>query len=112
MATIKSLSEGTVHKIATNQVVVSLAIGVKELVENALDAGATQLQVRFGDLGVAYFEVSDNGSGIELAHYKEVVARHSTSKLSEFDDLDNIGTFGFRGEALAALAAISGMRII
>ena len=68
-----------------------------------------QLQVRFGDLGVAYFEVSDNGSGIEPVHYGEVVARHSTSKLNEFDDLDSIGTFGFRGEALAALAAISGM---
>ena len=95
---IKNLSDGTIHKIATNQVVVSLAIAVKELVENSLDAGATQLQVRFGDLGVTFFEVSDNGHGIDPDVYDEVVARHSTSKLTEFNDLDNIGTFGFRGE--------------
>ena len=69
------------------------------------------MTVKFSDFGTSYFEVLDNGTGISSDAYETVVARHSTSKLEKFDDLESISTFGFRGEALAALSAISSLKI-
>lgn len=111
MGSIQNLDDSTIHTIATNQVVVSLSVAVKELVENSLDAGATVINIKFGENGKEYFEVTDNGTGIDPENYEKVVARHCTSKLEAFDDLESIGTFGFRGEALSALAAISTLTI-
>ena len=67
--------------------------------------------MKFSDFGTSYFEVLDNGTGISSDAYETVVARHSTSKFERFDDLESISTFGFRGEALAALSAISSLKI-
>ncbi len=108
---ISELDEKTVHSLSTNQVVVSLAVAVKELVENALDAKADKITVTLVDNGVELIEVKDNGSGISADNYDKIAMRHATSKLQEFDDLEAIGTFGFRGEALAALGAISTLKV-
>ena len=108
---ISELDEKTVHSLSTNQVVVSLSVAVKELVENALDAKADKITVTLVDNGVELIEVKDNGSGISKDNYDKIAMRHATSKLQEFDDLEAIGTFGFRGEALAALGAISTLKV-
>ena len=86
MGSIQNLNESTIHSLSTNQVVVSLSVAVKELVENSLDAAATVITIKFGDGGTEFFEVADNGTGIEPHNYENVVARHSTSKLESFDD--------------------------
>ncbi|KAH9837617.1 DNA mismatch repair protein MutL [Rhodofomes roseus] len=104
---IKALDGGAVHKISSGQVVIDLQTAVKELVENSLDAGATSLEVRFKDHGVASFEVIDNGSGIAPEDYDAIALKHHTSKLSSFADLTSVSTFGFRGEALSSLCALS-----
>lgn len=86
-ARIVAIDAGAVHRICTGQVVLDLATGVKELVENALDAGATAVDVRLVDHGQALFEVSDNGCGIEPADFASLCRRHHTSKLAAFEDL-------------------------
>ena len=86
-------------------------MAVKELLENALDAGATKITVRLVDNGMELIEVKDNGSGIDSENFEKVAMRHATSKISKFDDLEKLDTFGFRGEALAALAAISTLKM-
>jgi len=106
-STIKALDVGSVHRISSGQVVIDLQTAVKELVENSLDAGATSLEVRFRDHGVASFEVIDNGSGIAPKDYDAIALKHHTSKLSSFSDLASVSTFGFRGEALSSLCALS-----
>ncbi|THH06569.1 hypothetical protein EW145_g3991 [Phellinidium pouzarii] len=80
---------------------------VKELVENSFDAGATSIEVKFRDYGVKSFEVIDNGSGIAPDDYDNVALKHCTSKLSTFEDLTTVRTFGFRGEALSSLCSLS-----
>ncbi|KAI0692134.1 hypothetical protein C8T65DRAFT_745273 [Cerioporus squamosus] len=106
-AGIKPLDAGSVHKISSGQVVVDLQTAVKELVENSLDAGATNLEVRFKEYGLESFEVVDNGSGIPPEDYDSVALKHHTSKLSSFTDLESVATFGFRGEALSSLCALA-----
>lgn len=108
---ISALDEQTVHTLSTNQVVVSLQVAVKELVENALDAGATRITVRLVENGLELIEVRDNGSGIDGENFDRIAMRHATSKIQAFDDLEKLNTFGFRGEALAALAAISTLKM-
>lgn len=95
------------HRIHSGQVILSLESALKELVENALDAGATQIDVRIKDGGLESLEVIDNGSGISEHDWENVGLKHRTSKLSHFDDLSSVTTFGFRGEALSALCALS-----
>src|ERR1700744_2199366 len=112
MATIKAIEAKSVHQIQSGQVIVDLCSVVKELVENRLDAGATAIEVRFKNNGLDSIEVQDNGAGIAPANYENVALKHFTSKLSSYDDLSNLRTFGFRGEALSSLCALSTFSII
>lgn len=105
---IKAIDALTAHRITSGQVVIDLQTAVKELVENSLDAGATNIEVRFKDHGLDSIEVIDNGTGIASSDYDVVALKHHTSKLSSFEDLNSVTTFGFRGEALASLCALSG----
>ncbi|CZR46454.1 uncharacterized protein FPRO_11903 [Fusarium proliferatum ET1] len=132
MATIKQIDGHTVHQIQSGQVIVDLCSVVKELVENSVDAGATSIggyptvpieqsigsnkwsiltdlptDVRFKNQGLDLVEVADNGSGIAPANYPSVALKHHTSKLSSYSDIATLETFGFRGEALASLCALS-----
>ncbi|XP_065887523.1 mismatch repair endonuclease PMS2-like [Dysidea avara] len=109
---IKKIDAGDVHKICSGQVVLSLAVAVKELVENALDAGATLIEIRLKEYGKETVEVIDNGSGILPANYEVLALKHCTSKISEFADLATVGTFGFRGEALSSLCALSDLVVV
>ncbi|KAH6607892.1 hypothetical protein Trco_004205 [Trichoderma cornu-damae] len=107
MATIKQIDGRSVHQIQSGQVIVDLCSVVKELVENSIDSGATIIDVRFKNQGLDAIEVQDNGSGISPANYSSVALKHYTSKLSTFSDITSLQTFGFRGEALASLCALS-----
>ncbi|XP_017027389.1 mismatch repair endonuclease PMS2 [Drosophila kikkawai] len=108
---IKAIAKDTVHKICSGQVVLSLAVAVKELVENSIDAGATLVEIKLKDQGLQGVEVSDNGSGVEEANLEGMTAKYHTSKIREFVDLLGVETFGFRGEALSSLCALSDMVI-
>ncbi|KAH9887819.1 DNA mismatch repair protein MutL [Xylariomycetidae sp. FL2044] len=107
MATIKAIESTTVHQIQSGQVIVDLCSVVKELVENGLDAGATNIEVRFKNQGLDSIEVQDNGSGITKENYETLALKHYTSKLTTYSDLSSLQTFGFRGEALSSLCALS-----
>uniref|UniRef100_A0A182MVK9 MutL C-terminal dimerisation domain-containing protein n=1 Tax=Anopheles culicifacies TaxID=139723 RepID=A0A182MVK9_9DIPT len=109
---INAIDKETVHRICSGQVVLNLAIAVKELVENSLDAGATLIEVKLRACGAELIEVSDNGSGVEEKNFEGLTAKYHTSKLKEFTDLESIETFGFRGEALSSLCALSDMVIV
>ncbi|XP_075224160.1 mismatch repair endonuclease PMS2 [Lycorma delicatula] len=109
---IKPISKGVVHRICSGQVVLNLAIAVKELVENSLDSGATAIDVRLKDYGSELVEVSDNGSGVYADNFQFLTLKHHTSKLEDFSDLLSVETFGFRGEALSSLCALSEVSII
>nr|AAC19245.1 mutL homolog PMS2 [Drosophila melanogaster] len=108
---IKAIGKDTVHKICSGQVVLSLAVAVKELVENSIDAGATLVEIKLKDQGLQSVEVSDNGSGVEEMNLEGMTAKYHTSKIREFVDLLGVETFGFRGEALSSLCALSDMVI-
>ena len=90
------MSTSTMQRICSDQVIVDLPSALKELIENALDAGATRLDVRLKEHGVELLEVADNGRGISSADLDGVALRHTTSKLKEFDDLQRLSSFGFR----------------
>ncbi|MBT3277783.1 MAG: DNA mismatch repair endonuclease MutL [Phycisphaerales bacterium] len=107
MARINQLSKHLVNKIAAGEVIERPASVLKELVENALDAGATRIDVVIEDGGKALIQITDNGSGISHKDLPLAFAPHATSKLSNEDDLFAIQTMGFRGEALASIASIS-----
>ncbi|KAI1736591.1 hypothetical protein F4680DRAFT_431933 [Xylaria scruposa] len=107
MATIKPIEAKTIHQIQSGQVIVDLCSVVKELVENSIDAGATNIEVRFKNQGLDAVEVQDNGSGISKENYDTLALKHYTSKLSTYSDLESLETFGFRGEALSSLCALS-----
>ncbi|KAI5999252.1 DNA mismatch repair protein MutL, partial [Pisolithus albus] len=104
---IRAIDAHTVHRITSGQVVIDLQSAVKELVENSLDAGATAIEVRFQNYGLKSIEVIDNGSGIAPRDYEGIALKHYTSKLSSFEDVSRIVTFGFRGEALSSLCSLS-----
>jgi len=106
-ATISAIDSISIQKITSSQVVVDLQTAVKELVENSLDAGATAIDVKFKNYGLESFEVSDNGTGIREEDLDTVGLNHHTSKLSSFEDLAQVKTFGFRGEALSSLCALA-----
>lgn len=108
---IAPLARADVHRISGAQVVLDLRAVVKELVENALDAGATSIEVRFKEHGRDLIEVADNGSGIARADYATLALPHHTSKLAAFEQLCEVSTFGFRGEALAALCSLADVSV-
>ncbi|KAF8129881.1 DNA mismatch repair protein MutL [Boletus edulis] len=103
---IRAIDAHSVHHISSGQVVIDLQTAVKELVENSLDAGATSIEVRFQHYGLKTIEVVDNGSGIAPKDHDSIALKHYTSKLSSFEDLSRVLTFGFRGEALSSLCAL------
>ncbi|KAK0629671.1 hypothetical protein B0T17DRAFT_575280 [Bombardia bombarda] len=109
---IKAIDHSTVHQIQSGQVIVDLCSVAKELVENGIDAGATAIDVRFKNQGLDAIEVQDNGSGISSQNYESIALKHYTSKLYTYDDLSTLQTFGFRGEALSSLCALSIFTIV
>ncbi|KAI0132350.1 hypothetical protein BJ170DRAFT_613581 [Xylariales sp. AK1849] len=112
MATIKAIEARSVHQIQSGQVIVDLCSVVKELVENSVDAGATNIEVRFKNQGLDCIEVQDNGAGISPQNHETLALKHYTSKLSTYEDLTSLQTFGFRGEALSSLCALSKFSVI
>ncbi len=104
---IKLLDDALINKIAAGEVVERPASIVKELVENSIDAGATNIFVEIEEGGKSVIRVTDNGSGMDKEDALLCLERHATSKISTTDDLFNINTLGFRGEALASIAAVS-----
>ena len=104
---IKQLSAEVIGQIAAGEVVERPAAAIKELVENSMDAGATAITVEIRDGGITYFRVVDNGSGIQPSDIRLAFSRHATSKIAQADDLYGIRTLGFRGEALASIAAVA-----
>ena len=104
---IQLLSEEVIGKIAAGEVVERPSAAIKELVENSLDAGASAVTVEIRDGGISYFRVTENGSGIAQGDIRLAFERHATSKLTRAQDLTSIQTLGFRGEALASIAAVA-----
>jgi DNA mismatch repair protein PMS2 len=105
---IKAIDKDSIHQICSSQVIVELCVAVKELVENSLDAGASLIEIKLSEHGTETIEVSDYACGIDPENYDTVALKHHTSKLSQFEDLATVSSFGFRGEALNALCEISG----
>ena len=105
-SSIQAIDKRSVHQLCSGQVILSLATAVKELVENSIDAGATNIEIKLKEFGIESIEVHDNGSGIEEKDFEAIATKHCTSKLIDFSDLTMIETFGFRGEALSSLCAV------
>lgn len=112
MAIINILDHQTIDKIAAGEVVERPSSVVKELVENAIDAGAGAVTVEIKDGGTSLIRVTDNGCGIEKEQIRNAFLRHATSKITSADDLTSLASLGFRGEALASIAAVSKVELI
>jgi DNA mismatch repair protein MutL len=108
---IHILPESIASKIAAGEVIQRPSSVVKEAIENSIDAGATKIVVNIKESGSAYIQIADDGTGIEPEELAVAFERHATSKISTYDDLENIRTLGFRGEALASIAAVAQVEI-
>ncbi|SAM08383.1 hypothetical protein [Absidia glauca] len=107
ISTIQPIDKESIHRICSGQVVLDLSSAMKELVENSIDAGATTIEIIFKDNGLGGLEVVDNGAGVDPSNYEFLALKHYTSKLVEFKDLEQVSTFGFRGEALSSLCSLA-----
>ena len=112
MGNIVLLDELTINKIAAGEVIERPASVIKEMVENSIDAGATNITVEIKNGGISYIKVSDNGKGIAQDDLEIAFERHATSKIRSADDLDTVTSMGFRGEALASIAAIANVEMV
>ena len=112
MGNIVLLDELTINKIAAGEVIERPASVVKEMVENSIDAGATNITVEIKNGGISYIKVTDNGKGIAKDDLEIAFERHATSKIRSADDLDTVTSMGFRGEALASIAAIANVEMV
>ena len=112
MGNITLLDQATIDKIAAGEVVERPSSVVKELVENAIDAGSTAITVEIKDGGTSYIRISDNGCGIDPSDIKTAFLRHSTSKIRSVEDLLTISSLGFRGEALSSISAVSMVELL
>jgi DNA mismatch repair protein MutL len=109
---IRVLSADTIDKIAAGEVVERPASVAKELVENAIDAGATAITVEVKEGGIGFLRVTDNGTGMAGKSVRMAFMRHATSKIRSIEDLEIVGSLGFRGEALSSIAAVSKVEVI
>ena len=112
MSKIQLLDNATIDKIAAGEVVERPSSVVKELVENAIDAGATAVTVEIKDGGISFIRVTDNGNGIPSSQVKDAFLRHATSKIRTVEDLNTIQSLGFRGEALSSISAVAQVEIM
>ena len=112
MAQINLLTQDTIDKIAAGEVIERPASIVKELVENAIDAGANAVTVEIKDGGISFIRITDNGEGIPKEEIPIAFLRHATSKIKGVEDLLSIHSLGFRGEALSSIAAVCQVELI
>lgn len=112
MGNIVLLDDLTINKIAAGEVIERPASVIKEMVENSIDAGATNIVVEIKNGGISFIKITDNGKGIAQDDLEIAFERHATSKIRSADDLDTVTSMGFRGEALASIAAISNVELI
>lgn len=112
MSTIKQLSLETINKIAAGEVIQQPSSALKELIENSLDAKSSSISIELRDGGMTLLHISDTGAGIHVSDYPILCHRFTTSKISQYEDLWNLNTFGFRGEALSSISLISKVTVI
>ena len=112
MGEIVLLDELTINKIAAGEVIERPASVIKEMVENSIDAGANNIKIEIKNGGISYIRITDNGKGIAEDDVEMAFESHATSKIRQADDLNTVKTMGFRGEALASIAAIANVELV